>query len=63
MFDPDKDSVLSEYRGSTVIERYIDPNDVQNPLPDYAASASPLNEKPLDSYYQFRVVESKRFSP
>lgn len=62
-FDVAKDAVLSEYRGSTLIERFIDPTDVNNPLPDYAASSDPLNEPPLDTFYQFRVLESKRFAP
>jgi uncharacterized protein (TIGR02600 family) len=63
IFDPARDSVLSEYRGSTLIERFIDPNDPANPLPDYAASGSPLGQPPLETFYQFRVLESKRFNP
>lgn len=63
VFDPDKDAVLSEYRGSNLIERYIDPSDTSAPLPDYAASASPLSLPPLENFYQFRVIESKRFNP
>lgn len=61
--DPIKDAILGEYRGSALIERYIDPTDVTNPLPDYAATANPLGEKPLDTFYKFRTLESKRFSP
>ncbi len=61
--DPNKDAILGEYRGSALIERYIDPTDVSNPLPDYGASSNPLGEKPLDYYYKFRTLESKRFSP
>ncbi|WP_395734313.1 Verru_Chthon cassette protein A, partial [Prosthecobacter sp.] len=61
--DPTKDAVLGEYRGSALIERYIDPTDVANPLPDYGAAANPLGEKPLDTFYRFRTLESKRFSP
>lgn len=61
--DPTKDAILGEYRGSSVIERYIDPTDVSNPLPDYGAASNPLGEKPLDTYYKFRTLESKRFSP
>ena len=62
-FDSDKDTVLSEYRGSSVLERYIDPNDTANPLPDYGASANPLNEEPLDTFYKFHILETKRFNP
>lgn len=62
MFDPAKDAVLSEYRGSTLIERYIDPNNSTN-IPDYAAENSPLSQTPLESFYRFRSLETKRFSP
>jgi uncharacterized protein (TIGR02600 family) len=62
-FDPVKDAVLGEYRGSTLIERYIDPTDVTTPIPDYAASTNPLGQAPLDTFYRFRTLESKRFSP
>ncbi len=61
--DPAKDAVLGEYRGSSLIERYIDPTDVANPLPDYGAASNPLGEKPLDTFFKFRTLESKRFSP
>ena len=61
--DPTKDAVLGEYRGSALVERYIDPTDSANPLPDYGAASNPLGEKPLDYYYKFRTLESKRFSP
>lgn len=62
-FAADKDSIASEYRGSTLIERYIDPNDTANPLPNYADGTSPLSKTPLDSFYRFRVLEHKRFAP
>lgn len=61
--DATKDAIMGEYRGSALIERYIDPTDLANPLPDYAAASNPLGELPLDTYYKFRVLESKRFSP
>jgi uncharacterized protein (TIGR02600 family) len=61
--DRTKDQVLSEYRGSTLIERFIDPTDRSAPLPDYAASTNPLAQDPLDKFYRFRVLESKRFNP
>ncbi len=62
-FDPEKDSIMAEYRGSSLIERYIDPTDTANPIPDYAASANPLSLAPLETFYKFRTLESKRFSP
>lgn len=62
-FDPVKDAVLGEYRGSSLIERYIDPTDNTAAIPDYAASTNPLSEVPLETFYKFRTLESKRFSP
>ena len=47
--------VVSEYRGSTLIERYIDPNDTA--LPDFATT-----NDTLDNYYKFRVVNTKKFT-
>ena len=63
VFDVNHDSVLSEYRGSSLIERFIDPTDTDNPLPDYGTSGNPIGEEPLDTFYQYRVIENKRFNP
>ncbi|MBK8039326.1 MAG: Verru_Chthon cassette protein A [Verrucomicrobiaceae bacterium] len=70
-FDAVKDAVISEYRGSALLERYIDPNDGSGGagdsavIPDYAGSAGPFagNLPPLDAFYRFRIIESKRFAP
>lgn len=71
-FDPVKDAVTSEYRGSALLERYIDPNDGGGgsindsvKIPDYAAGGNPYAGAmpPLDAFYRFRVIESKRFAP
>ena len=51
-----KDQTLSEARGSSLIERYIDPSGA---LPDFA-SAPTAN---LDLSYKFRVVSTKKFAP
>jgi uncharacterized protein (TIGR02600 family) len=56
-WDEKKDQVVSEYRGSTTIERYIDPSDPS--LPDFAKDPTAT----MDDYYRFRVVSSKRFAP
>lgn len=60
-----KDTVGSEYRGSAVIERYLDLNDpaldTSGKL-DYA-SGSPLSKQPLDDLHRFRVIAQKRFDP
>jgi uncharacterized protein (TIGR02600 family) len=62
-FSPTKDAILSEYRGSTLIERYIDPNDTTQSIPDYADGGPPLSKASLDTFYRFRVIENKRFAP
>ncbi|HEX4083632.1 MAG TPA: hypothetical protein VHY22_01880, partial [Chthoniobacteraceae bacterium] len=53
--------ILSEYRGSYVLNRYIDPGDTTHPLPDFTAPAN--YNKSLDDYYKYRVLETRRFTP
>ncbi len=54
-------SVIGEYRGSTTIERFLDPN---NPIiPDYADGGDPTAKDPLDKFYQWRIVANRRFYP
>lgn len=62
-FDSTRDAVVADYRGSTLIERYIDPTDTTNPIPDYGAATNPLSLPPLETFYKFRTLETKRFSP
>jgi hypothetical protein len=50
--------VTSDFRGSSVIERYLDTSD--NTIPDYATAANPA---PLDNFYKVRVIETKQFNP
>ncbi len=63
-YNPAVDAVLSEYRGSTLLERYIDPNDSTSAatIPDYA-SGGVTGQAPLDSFYRFHSLETKRFNP
>lgn len=57
-FDERKgDQVTAEYRGSTLFERYIDPNDRN--LPDFVTAPG----ESIDSHYRFRVLETKQFNP
>jgi uncharacterized protein (TIGR02600 family) len=59
-----KDRVTAEFRGSRTIERYIDPNiSPSDPIPDYASSANPLQEKTLDQFYRWRVIRHQEFNP
>ena len=61
LWDETKDQVTGQFRGSTTIERYVDPNDKS--LPDFAASAGTYYNTALDSWYKFRVVSTKQFAP
>jgi uncharacterized protein (TIGR02600 family) len=60
------DVVTGEYRGSSLVERYIDPADPN--LKDYAAmvqsgTISGGTGPTLNDLYKFRVVYNKQFSP
>lgn len=61
IYDPNKDAVISEYRGSTLLERYIDPNDTTVTIPDYANGG--IGQDPLEKFYRFHALETKRFNP
>ena len=52
-----RDAVVGDTRGSTLIERYVDPGDTS--LPDFTTNSSAV----LDNYYKFRVVSTKKFAP
>lgn len=63
-FVPGVDQVTSEYRGSAVIERYLDLADpalASSAKLDYATK--PLSKEPLDHLHRFRVIAQKRFDP
>ena len=63
------DLITGEYRGSQMIERYVDANNAVdpsgNPLPNFAAPASYLATPPLTlaPYYKFRVISTRQFAP
>jgi uncharacterized protein (TIGR02600 family) len=64
VWNPKRDAVLAEYRGSSLVERYIDVNDPR--LPDFAELATTNPKAPelnIDQYYKMRVISTKRFSP
>ncbi|TDU67196.1 uncharacterized protein (TIGR02600 family) [Prosthecobacter fusiformis] len=52
-----KDLVIAENRGSSILERYVDPADPA--LPDFATTPTAT----LDAYYRFRVLGSTKFGP
>jgi len=53
---PTTDTVQAEYRGSSLVERYVDPNDEMR---DFAKDGA----GPIDEFYRFRVVNPRRFAP
>ena len=57
-FVPGRDQVAGEYRGSYLIERFIDPNDSN--IPDSATQTTLTSLGPL---YRFRVLNTKQFAP
>jgi uncharacterized protein (TIGR02600 family) len=64
-FDPNHDLMTGEFRGSFLVERYIDQGDLQRAgaAVDFASASDPFALKPLENYYRFRILESKRFAP
>ena len=55
-WDEKKDNVTGEYRGSTTLERFLDPND--HALHGYNELTKPES---LDPYYRFRVVQTRQY--
>jgi hypothetical protein len=64
-FVPGKDVVGAEYRGSAVIERYLDLGDPQfDPAKGTDYATGNISAKaPLDEQHRFRVIVQKRFDP
>jgi hypothetical protein len=60
VWNENTDTVASELRGSTLIERYIDPNAT---LPDYATGLQAGNLRPMTWYYKWRTVSENYFHP
>lgn len=65
-WDPLSDQVVAEYRGSSVVERYVDPND--SDIPDYVEllkddSSSSIDAPTIDEFYKYRVIQPTRFAP
>ena len=57
------DKVISTYRGSTTIERYVNPRD--SGLPDYASITPlpPTGSNALPNFYKFRILGERQFNP
>jgi uncharacterized protein (TIGR02600 family) len=54
---PGTDSVQAEYRGSSLVERYVNPDD--KTIPDFTGGTI----DGLDKFYRYRVVNPRRFAP
>lgn len=52
----DGDKISGEHRGSTLIERHLDPT--QAGLPDFATNPA---GQTLDHYHEFRILQTQRF--
>lgn len=60
------DTVVGEYRGAAILERYVNPNDTT--LPDFAGGTggsafTTAGSNTLDGFYHFRIINSKVFAP
>lgn len=66
-WDEARDQVVSEFRGSSTIERYVDPNDTS--IPDFVqatdtnSNGTPDNKENLSPYYRWRIVSKRQFVP
>jgi uncharacterized protein (TIGR02600 family) len=60
-----RDAVLGEYRGSTTIERYIDPADprFKSTSADFVNPDDVSSATSLETLYRMRTVINKRFAP
>jgi hypothetical protein len=55
-----RDKVTGEYRGSSVIERYINPNEPT--IPDFPTTW-PADPADLGPFYKWRSVDNRQFAP
>lgn len=58
---PETDTVQAEYRGSSMVERYVNPN--ADDIPDLAKEYTAGTSEGLDPYYRYRIVNPRRFAP
>jgi uncharacterized protein (TIGR02600 family) len=56
-----QDQVTGEYRGSTTVERFLDPNAPN--IPDYTQVNLSGTYDPIDKWYRWRVVSQNQFAP
>ena len=57
--DPEKDKPVGTWRGSALIERFIDPSDKN--IPDYFNDPN-MQQESLEKFYNYRVLHIKQFA-
>lgn len=64
-FVPGRDNIAAEYRGSAMLERYLDPQDARltTAVMDDIEAAPSTTGGTLNPYYKFRVMNNKQFAP
>jgi hypothetical protein len=67
IFDPEQDKIVGTWRGSSVIERNIDPDKIKPNagVPDYAQATSGRLHRieSMEMFYTYRVLNVKQFNP
>ena len=68
MINMNKDTVTGEYRGSALVDRFLDFSAAERgtapvAFPDYADGRSPFSKPSMETFYHFRILEMKQFSP
>jgi hypothetical protein len=58
---PGGDSIVGEFRGSAIVERYLDPN--QTGLPDFATTFPNDPTSTVDNYVRYRILNTHSFTP
>ena len=62
-WDEKRDRVIGEYRGASIIERYVDPQDERFNLANPGPGKIRPDIESIDPAYRFRVLNTKRFDP
>lgn len=60
-WDESRGTISAEYRGSTTVERFINPNNDE--IPDYLTMINESGARNLDDFYRWRVVATRQFAP
>jgi hypothetical protein len=60
VWEEGKDSVLSEFRGSTTLERYLDPNDKEMGPTQIGSGTFNIS---WDTFYRIRIIQRNQFVP